>query len=126
MRRLRRQRLRGGFGGAIHARGIALWSAALSVGIFCVWEHVYSATLASDIEALRAERADTMAEIGFLGMKCTELSSRERVEEYATVRLAMRYPTGDEIVWLRPDGRLVTDAPYEARVKERINAATQG
>jgi cell division protein FtsL len=126
MRRLRRRRFHAGFGGAIHVRGIALWAAALSIGVFCVWEHVYSATLASDITTLKEKRADVTAEIGFLGMKCTELSSRERVEEYATVRLGMRYPTGDEIVWLRPDGRPVVDAAYEARVEERINAATQG
>lgn len=126
MRRFRARRPRGGFGGAIHARGIILWAAALLVGILCVWEHVYSSSLASDIEKLKERRADVTAEIGFLRMKCADLSSRERVEAYATSRLAMRYPTGDEIVWLRPDGRLLTTSEYEEHVQERINAATQG
>jgi cell division protein FtsL len=106
---------------SLHARGLVLWAAALVTAIVCIWEHVHSAELASRIEDLRGEREELLAEIGFLRMECTELSSRERVEELAGEMLGMRYPKQGEVVWLTPDGRrLWTKSDYvEAGADDR-------
>ncbi|MFH1501930.1 MAG: cell division protein FtsL [Candidatus Eisenbacteria bacterium] len=98
-------RLTGGFHPSLHTRGLILWAAALATGIICVWEHVHSTELASGIENLREDREELLAEIGFLKMECAELESRERIEEVASSRLGMRYPSDGEVVWLTSDGR---------------------
>jgi len=85
------------FGGSLHTRGFILWAAALATGILCVWQHVYSMRLASEIQALRDRRETLQAEIGFLHIACAELASRERIEVYAQERLGMRYPEGHEV-----------------------------
>jgi len=91
------RRLMKRFGGSLHTRGFILWVAALATGILCVWQHVYSIRLASEIQALRDRRETLQAEIGFLRIACAELSSRERVEVYVQERLGMRYPEGHEV-----------------------------
>jgi len=97
-------RLKGGFAPSLHARGLIIWAAALATGMTCIWEHVHSTELASQIEQLQNQRENVLAEIGFLKMECAELGSRERIEEEAGERLGMRYPVDGEVVWLRPDG----------------------
>jgi cell division protein FtsL len=87
---------------SLHARGVVLWVAALATGIVCVWQHVRSNQLASEIETLRNAREAVQTEIGLLEMECAELSRRERVEAYASERLGMRYPRAGEVVWLVP------------------------
>jgi cell division protein FtsL len=77
-----------------------LWGAALATGILCVSQHVYSTKLAEEIEVLRNTREDLEAEIGFLSLERARLSGRERIEEYATERLDMRYPAAHEVVRL--------------------------
>jgi len=99
-----RQRLLGTVSASLHARGALLWGAALAIGIFCVWEHVCATRLASEIERLKATRARVEAELGFLQMDCAALSSRERIEGYATERLDMRYPKTGEVVWIGSSG----------------------
>ncbi len=118
---VRSARLKGGMPSSLHARGLILWAAALATGITCVWEHVHSTELASQIEKLQNQREDVLAEIGFLKMECAELSSRERIEEEAGARLGMRYPVDGEVVWLRPDGcRVWTKSDYvEAGANDR-------
>ena len=93
---------------SLHGRGFILWAAALVTGLVCVWQHVHSNELALKIEALRSVREAVETEIGLLEMECAELSRRERVEEYASGRLGMRYPGAGEVIWLRPSdsGRL--------------------
>ena len=98
------RRLTGGIAASLHTRGLILWAAALATGIICIWEHVHSTELASQIEALRNQREDLLAEIGFLRMECAELSSRERIEFEAEERLDMRYPSDGEVVWIVPGG----------------------
>jgi cell division protein FtsL len=88
---------------SIHARGVVLWIAALATGMICVWEHVYASRIASNIEGLEDRKERLEAEIGFLKMECAGLSGRERIEAYATERLGLRYPTGDEVVRLGPE-----------------------
>ena len=88
---------------SVHARGVVLWVAALATGMICVWEHVYASRLASNIEDLGDRKERIEAEIGFLRMECAGLSSRERIEAYATEHLGLRYPTGDEVVRLGPE-----------------------
>lgn len=85
---------------SVHVRGVVLWIAALATGMICVWEHVYASRIASDIEDLEDRKERLEAEIGFLRMECAGLSSRERIEAYATEHLGLRYPTGDEVVRL--------------------------
>lgn len=97
-------RLTGGLHASLHTRGVILWAAALATGLICVWEHVHSTELASEIERLRNDREDLLAKIGFLKMECADLASRERIEEEASARLGMRYPTDGEIVWLTSEG----------------------
>jgi len=112
----------GGIRGSIHARGAVLLSAALLTGIVCVWQHVYAARLAGEIDQLRGRRGRLEAEIGFLEMECVTLSSRERIERYAMQHLDMRYPNRDEVVrlgrtqaraagadYVMGDGRVRTD-----------------
>ncbi|MCD4690591.1 cell division protein FtsL [bacterium] len=89
-----------GIRGSAHAKGLLLWAAALATGILCVWEHIYAARLASEIEILREARGRLETEIGFLDMECVALSSRERIEAYASEHLGMRYPDRDEVVRL--------------------------
>ena len=91
------RRLMKRFGGSLHTRGFILWAAALATGILCVWQHVYSMRLASEIQALRDRRETLQAEIGFLHIACADLGSRERIEVYAQERLGMRYPEGHEV-----------------------------
>jgi cell division protein FtsL len=88
--------------GSIHTRGFVLWIAALLTGILCVSQHVYSTKLAADIEHLRTSREELEAQIGFLAMERAQLMGRERVEQYATERLGMRYPKADEVVRIGP------------------------
>jgi cell division protein FtsL len=96
------RRLTAGLSGSIHTRGFVLWVAALVTGILCVSQHVYSAKLAEDIEELRSTREDLQAEIGFLTIEQSRLTARERIEDYATERLDMRYPHADEVVRIGP------------------------
>lgn len=98
------RRLTGGIAASLHTRGLILWAAALATGIICIWEHVHSTELASQIENLRNRREDLLAEIGFLKMECARLSSRERIEYEAVQRLDMRYPKDGEVVWLITGG----------------------
>jgi len=91
-------RLMNRMGASIHTRGLILWSAALATGIVCVWQHVSASRLASEIADLQARREELRAEIGFLKMDCAELSSRSRIEEYASAHLGMRYPGEGEVV----------------------------
>lgn len=91
-----------GIASSLNARGAVLWAAALVTGIVCVWQHVHSNELASEIEALRNGREAVETEIGLLEMECAELSRRERVEVYASERLGMRYPRAGEVIWLVP------------------------
>lgn len=93
-----------GLGGPLHTRGLLIWAAAMVTGILCVWQHVYSQRLASDIQSLQDARQRLSSEIGFLEMDCARLSDRERVESYAETNLGMRYPNGDEVVRVGPDG----------------------
>jgi len=55
------------------------------------------------IEDLEDGKERIEAEIGFLKMECSRLSSRERIEAYATEHLGLRHPTGDEVVRLGPE-----------------------
>ena len=87
---------------SMHARGVALWIAALATGMVCVWEHVYASSLASKIEDLEDRKERLEAEIGFLQMECAGLAGRERIEAYATEHLGLRYPEGSEVVRLGP------------------------
>ncbi len=120
-RTVRWGRRKGGLAPSLHARGLILWAAALATGMTCVWEHVRSTELASQIEALQTERENVLAEIGFLKMECAQLSSRERIEKEAGEQLGMRYPVEGEVVWLRPDGcRVWTRSDYvEAGTNDR-------
>lgn len=106
--------------GSIHTRGFILWVAALATGILCVTQHVYSTKLAEEIEELRAAREELETEIGFLQMEQARLSGRERIEEYATGRLGMRYPEAGEVVRLgagtRRSGGTVDDLVQGGRV----------
>lgn len=95
-----RWRLTIGPGGSLHRRGLVVWAAALATGILCVWQHVYSNQLASEIEELQERRERIEAEIGFLDMRCAELSSRERIESHAALHLGMRYPESGEVIRL--------------------------
>jgi len=115
------RRRKGAFPATLHTRGLVLWAAALVTALVCVWEHVHSTELAAEIERLRWRREDLQAEIGFLRMECTELSSRERIEERAGELLGMRYPVDGEIVWLTREGqRLWTRSDYvEAGADDR-------
>ncbi len=90
------------FTGSLRTRGFVLWVAALVTGILCVSQHVYSGMLAGDIQDLRDARKSLETEIGFLSMERARLTSRERVEDYATGRLGMRYPEAGEVVRLGP------------------------
>lgn len=94
------RRLTSGVSASLHTRGFVLWAAALATGILCVSQSVYSTKLAEQIEDLRSQRRDLEAEIGFLQMECARLSSRERIEAYASERLEMRYPEAHEVVRL--------------------------
>ena len=94
------RRLTAGLSGSLHTRGLVLWAATLVTGILCVSQHVYSVKLAEQIEDLRGNREGLEAEIGFLMIECARLSGRERIEEYATERLGMRYPEAHEVVRL--------------------------
>jgi cell division protein FtsL len=94
------RRLLSGVTASLHTRGFVLWVAALVTGILCVTQHVYSTKLAEQIEDLRREKAEVRAEIGFLEMEHSKLMSRERIEEYASERLGMRYPRAHEVVRL--------------------------
>jgi cell division protein FtsL len=94
------RRLTVGLSGSLHTRGVVLWVAALVTGILCVSQHVYSAKLAEQIEGLRNDREVVETEIGFLMIERARLSGRERIEEYATERLGMRYPEAHEVVRL--------------------------
>jgi len=94
------RRLKVGLTGSLHTRGLLLWGAALLTGILCVSQHVYSTQLAEEIEDLKNSRKVVEAEIGFLSVEQARLSSRERIEEYATERLGMRYPEAHEVVRL--------------------------
>jgi cell division protein FtsL len=96
------RRLAAGLSGSIHTRGFVLWVAALATGILCVSQHVYSTKLAEDIESLRGQRDELEAEIGFLSIERARLTSRERIEDYATEHLDMRYPEADEVVRIGP------------------------
>jgi cell division protein FtsL len=92
------RRLTAGLFGSLHTRGFVLWTATLITGILCVSQHVYSVKLATQIVDLRGDREVLEAEIGFLMLECARLSGRERIEEYATERLGMRYPEAHEVV----------------------------
>lgn len=94
------KRLASGMSASLHTRGLVLWVATLVTGILCVSQHVYSTKLAEQITELRGSRADLEAEIGFLEMERSRLSSRERIESYASQRLGMRYPEAHEVVRL--------------------------
>ena len=100
------RRLASGVTASLHTRGLVLWVAALATGILCVSQHVYSIKLAEQITELRGDRADLEAEIGFLQMERSQLSSRERIESYATERLHMRYPEAHEVVRIGKGTRL--------------------
>lgn len=119
------KRLTGGLAASLHTRGLILWAAALATGVISVWEHVHSTELAAQIESLRSQREDLLAEIGFLKMECTRLSSRERIEVEAAERLDLRYPSDGEVVWLVPGGartRGWTDDEYvEGTGRDRID-----
>ncbi len=104
--------LLGAIRGSAHAKGLVLWTAALATGILCVWQHIYASRLASEIEALRNTRSRLEAEIGFLEMECVSLSRRERVEEYATQHLGMRYPEEGEVVRLGDPANAMTRTDY--------------
>ena len=69
-------------------------------GILCVSQHVYSIKLAEEIEDLRGAREEMEADIGYLSLERARLSGRERIENYATGRLGMRYPEAHEVVRL--------------------------
>jgi len=99
------RRLKVGFHGSLHTRGFLLWGAALATGILCVSQHVYSTQLAEQIQELVGKRKNVEAEIGFLSLERARLSSRERIEEYATERLEMRYPEAHEVVRLGEGAR---------------------
>ena len=94
------KRLTAGLAGSLHTRGLLLWGAALVTGILCVSQHVYSIKLAEEIEDLRGVREEMEADIGYLSLERARLSGRERVENYATERLGMRYPEAHEVVRL--------------------------
>jgi cell division protein FtsL len=104
-RRGLKERLKNRLGASIHTRGLILWSAALATGMVCVWQHVSAARLATEIGDLQARREELRAEIGFLRMECSELSSRSRIEEYASEHLDMRYPGEGEVVVIGSTGR---------------------
>jgi cell division protein FtsL len=103
-----------------------VWAAALATGILCVWQHVYSSQLASDIEALQERRERVEAEIGFLDMRCAELSSRERIEGYASVHLDMRYPESGEVVRLGKGLSRPARADRDEYVLESKDGAVDG
>lgn len=109
-------RLMKGLGGPLHTRGLVIWAAALATGVLCVWQHVYSQRLAADIDRLRDSRERLSSEIGFLEMDCARLADRERIEEYATTHLGMRYPTGDEVVRVDAQGEPLTKEREERYV----------
>jgi cell division protein FtsL len=115
-----------GIASSLHARGLILWGAALATGLVCVWQHVHSTELASQIEALRDTREAIQTEIGLLEMECVELSRRERVEDYASERLGMRYPRAGEVVWLTPGGAEGISGRPEDYVEENGNRDTEG
>jgi cell division protein FtsL len=71
-------------------------------GILCVSQHVYSTKLAEEIKSLRESRGELEAEIGFLTIEQARLTSRERIENYATERLEMRYPEANEVIRIGP------------------------
>lgn len=98
------RRLTGGIAASLHTRGLILWAAALATGLICIWEHVHSTHLASQIGDLRERREEVLAEIGFLRMECARLSSRERIEVQAAERLGMRYPSDGEVIWVISGG----------------------
>jgi len=116
-------RLTGWIGASVHTRGFVLWVAALITGIVCVWQHVCSTELASDIETLKSRRDAIEARIGFLEMDCLELSSRERIERHATEQLGMRYPDSGEVIWLGPSGRIAPRRSPEEYVEGTADAA---
>ncbi len=120
------KRLTAGLSGSLHTRGLILWVATLATGIICVWEHVHSFELASDIETLKGCREDLLAEIGFLRMECVELSSRGRIEILAGEQLGMRYPRDGEIVRLESDGALSRAGRREEYVEGRSGAVNDG
>lgn len=101
---------------SLHTKGLLLWTAALATGILCVWEHIYSARLAVEIADLEERRESLLAEIGFLEVRCTALSARERIETYAFDRLGMRYPRAGEVVRLRGHSRRETRGSGESYV----------
>lgn len=101
LKRLRvSRRLMAGLSRSLYTRAFLLWGATLVTGILCVSQHVYSTKLAEQIEELRDTREKTETEIGFLSMERARLSGRERIEQYATERLGMRYPEAHEVVRL--------------------------
>jgi cell division protein FtsL len=103
-----------------------IWLAVLVTGLVCVWQHVHSSELALEIEALKGAREAVATEIGLLEMECTELSKRQRVEEYAVERLGMRYPRAGEVIWLRPSDGGSPSAGREDYVVWRAPRDTEG
>ncbi|MBD3368083.1 MAG: cell division protein FtsL [Candidatus Eisenbacteria bacterium] len=115
-------RLTNRMGASIHTRGLILWSAALATGIVCVWQHVSAARTASEIDDLKARREELRAEIGFLEMRCSELSSRARIEEYAAEHLGMRYPRENEVVVIGSGGTSLEARTIDLVEGERVES----
>ena len=120
------RRLASGVSASLHTRGLVLWVAALATGILCVSQHVYSTKLAEQITDLRGERADLEAEIGFLHMERSRLTSRERIESYASGRLGMRYPEAHEVIRLGEGTRFDADRWDEELVEVNGLAVSDG
>ena len=120
------RRLATGLSASLHTRGLLLWVAALATGILCVSQNVYSTKLAAQIEDLRARRSDLEAEIGFLQVERSQLSDRERIEEYASERLGMRYPEADEVVRLGAGARSEADHWDNELVEVNRGAVSNG
>jgi cell division protein FtsL len=116
------RRLTAGLSGSIHTRGFVLWVAAMATGILCVSQHVYSTKLAEGIQTLRGRSEELEAEIGFLRIERARLTSRERIETYATEHLEMRYPKADEVVRIGPG----TDARARRLDDELVEGGDDG
>ena len=125
-RRKKGGRRTGVAGLSLHARGLALWAAALAIGILCVWQHVYASNLAAEIERLRESREALGAEIGFLEMECVSLSARQRIERYATERLGMRYPRAGEVQVIEEERAAGAYVPGERYTDVRQSDAFNG
>ncbi|KPJ49795.1 hypothetical protein AMJ40_04725 [candidate division TA06 bacterium DG_26] len=68
-----------------------------------VWERAHLVKINLRIEECKRRRADLETQVHSLEVRVQDLASYARIENVARVRLGMRYPDSEDVIYIRKD-----------------------